>query len=324
MHPIRKFLTVTTAMLAFSSQVFADEIIVQDGDATLSRDQLAYMVGNWTEQMRAAALADEGDRLELINLELAGVKVANEAGAVAAEDPQLRQEYEADLRAFQRNFVLRQYEKNIEYPDFTRLAKERYGVDRDKYAKIPERRLASHILLASGAGEPRDEKLAQAQQILDELKAGADWVTMVEEYSDEPKAAEKKGLFNYWMSFGDQKVSPPFSEAVFSIAKVGDFAEVTQTQFGVHIIRLDGIKEESYKPFEEVKAGIVKELQGEYRKLAMKEYLARFNMSDEVKVDDTAVSEIIASFKKSPAAEQSPAEAGAVAKDAASSDSAGK
>ncbi|MFV8818297.1 peptidylprolyl isomerase [Haliea sp. E17] len=303
MPRIRNCLTIVIGALAFSHLAVADEIIVQDGNATISQEQLTYMVTNWTAQMRSAAILDDGDRLELLNLELAGIKIANQAEKIVADDVALRQSYQTDLRAFKRNFVLKQFEQNIKYPDFSRLARERYDVEKDKYALIPERRLASHILLESGPGEPREEKLAKAQEILDQLRAGADWEEMVAAYSDEPNAAQKKGLFDYWMTYGDKRVSPPFSEAVFSVEKVGDFAEVTQSQFGVHVIRLDGIQEKSYKTFDEAKDGIIKELKGEYRRLALKDYLVQFNMSDNVVVDDDAVKAILAPYADAAEAE---------------------
>ncbi len=292
----RSIALLLVLMAGHASIVHAEKIIARDGDATISESELTFMIGQWTEQMRAVAIADEGDRLELINLELAGVKVANEADKLIADDDQLRLAFETDLRNFKRNFVLKHYQDSIKYPDFTRLAKERYEVEPEKYGLVKERRLASHILLSSPPGQPREEKLAKAQEILDQLRAGADWQKLVEEYSGEPNAAEKGGLFDYWMTYGDKRVSPPFSEAVFSISSVGEFAEVTQSQFGVHIIRLDGIKEESYKPFAEVKGNIVKDLKNEYTRLAMKEYLSRFNMSDKAEVDEEAVEAALAPY----------------------------
>ncbi len=67
-----------------------------------------------------------------------------------------------------------------------------------------------------------------------------------------------------------------------------------QTQFGVHIIRLDGIREKSYKPFEEVKETIVAEMRAEYQRLALKDYVAQFNMTDEATVDMDAVNAVLA------------------------------
>jgi hypothetical protein len=279
-----------------SAQERNEALVLEDGGVSISYDELAYLVAGWTPQMRESAIQDPGDRLELINLALANKRVAMQAEKMVDEHPELYWKYVTGLWGYQRNFVLAQQRELIEVPDFTELAREEYRVNKEKIAVNPEKRLSSHILFAAPPGIPRDDILVEAQAVLDEIRNGASFEEMVEQHSDEPNAAAKKGLFNYWMTYGDGKVSPPYSEALFKIEKVGEYSELTQTQFGVHIIRLDGIEEKTYKPFEEVAPQLIEAHEREYRSLAMKDFLAQFHISEDAVIDLDAVEKILAPY----------------------------
>ncbi|RLQ23691.1 hypothetical protein DWB85_00610 [Seongchinamella sediminis] len=298
MKRVNLFPLVTAALLLFCLPAAAETTVVRDGDVSLSREELAHRVDGWTGQMRESALADPGDRLELINMEVVNKKLALAGAEIVAADPQLRLQLQSVVERFQRDILLRHHRDNMDYPDFSKLAREQYDLNPRKYALIPERRMSSHILFASPVGQPRDEVLAQAAEVLEQLRAGADFEEAVAEYSEEPGAAEKKGKVDRWMKLGEKGISPPYSEGLFNIGAVGEYSDLVQTQFGVHIIRLDGIQEESFKPFEEVAAEIEKQLRDEYTGLEMKAFVTRFNMTDEVEIDQAAIDEILAPYQQ--------------------------
>ncbi|MEP5567941.1 MAG: peptidylprolyl isomerase [Halioglobus sp.] len=295
---LQKTLIMAALQLALITAAFAQTPIIEDKGFVISDEEFEYLVTLWTKQMRDVAIADPGDRLELINIALANKKLAAAAEEIARDNSELSRLYRSGLEAYQRNFVLKQARDNIQLPDFSDLAKEQYTVNRDKYAAIPERRISSHILFSVPLGDPRDDVLAQAQVVLDELRAGADFVAMVEMHSGEPGAAAKEGKFDRWLKFGEVGVTPPYTEGLFTIENVGEYAELVQTQYGVHIIRLDGIQEKDYKPFEEVKNTITSELEKEYIQLTMKDYLAQFNLSDDAVIDNEAIDAILAPYAK--------------------------
>ena len=86
-----------------------------------------------------------------------------------------------------------------------------------------------------------------------------------------------------------------YLEGVFEIENVGDYSDLVSTKFGIHIIRLDGVKEEHFKPYEEVKGEIEQALVQDYQRLAVKEYRSRFNMSEDVLINKQVIDEILAS-----------------------------
>lgn len=297
MFLIQKKFLLAMSLLA-SPLLMAESVIVTDGDLEISDEELQFVVGKWTPQMREVALMDPGDRLELINMVVVNKRVANEAEVYVKDNPDLYWEYMQGKEAYQRNFLLQTFSNSIVTPDFTELAQEQYTVLKDKYASIPERRTSSHILFASPPGQPRDDVLAEAATVLAGLRAGEDFYQMVSQHSDEPGASERKGKFDRWLAIGEEGVAAPYVQGVFTIEAEGEYAELVETQFGVHIIRLDGIQEKSYKTFEDVRPVIEKELEADYRKLAMKDFISQFQMSEGVIIDNEAVDAILKPYSE--------------------------
>jgi peptidyl-prolyl cis-trans isomerase C len=292
MKIFRKIFFFLPLLLAVSA--VAQDSVVEDGSVIISDKEFEYLVTRWTPQMRDVAVQDQGDRLELINMALANKKIAAIADDVAKDNADVTWQYLAGLEVYKRNFVLQWYRDNIQKPDFSVLAKEQYTVKREKYAAIPERRISSHILFAVPVEDPIDDALRQeAQAVLDELRAGADFVSMVKLHSGEPGAAAKEGKFDRWVASSDKGISPPYTQALFTIENVGDYTDLVTTQFGLHIIRLDGIQEKGYKTFEEVESTIVEKLESEYVQLAMKDYLSQFHISDDAVIDNEAIDRIL-------------------------------
>ncbi|MFQ5915973.1 MAG: SurA N-terminal domain-containing protein [Nitrospinota bacterium] len=132
------------------------------------------------------------------------------------------------------------------------IAKE-YERRKDEYREA-ERRNARHILLKLSPGaKPEDvEKVkAKAEDLIRRLRNGADFAALAKEFSEDPNA-EKGGELG---SFGRGELDPEFEKAVFGM-EVGELRGPVRTDFGFHIIRLDGIEGEKVRPLSEVKASI--------------------------------------------------------------------
>jgi peptidyl-prolyl cis-trans isomerase C len=101
---------------------------------------------------------------------------------------------------------------------------------------------ARHILV-----ESEDE----AKAVLDQLKAGGDFVALAKEKSKDPGAADG-GDLGYFTK--DQMV-PEFSEVAFKMEK-GQISDPVHTQFGWHIIKVEDKRIKPTPTFDEVKAQI--------------------------------------------------------------------
>lgn len=104
----------------------------------------------------------------------------------------------------------------------------------------PEMANASHILIAVKPDAPAKqiaEAKAKAEDILKELKRGASFKKLAAKYSDD-KANRTDGGDLGWFPRGE--MIKPFSDAVFSM-KPGQI-RIVHTQFGFHVVKLDGLK----------------------------------------------------------------------------------
>ena len=117
------------------------------------------------------------------------------------------------------------------------------------------------------------------------------------QYSEDPGRRERNGSIDRWIRLGDPSITPPYSGALFEIEKVGGYSEVTDSEFGLHIIRLDGIRAAGYLPYKAVRDRIVQDLRAEFGTLTSKQVRARFNLTDDAFIDGDAMDELFAPYK---------------------------
>jgi len=152
-----------------------------------------------------------------------------------------------------------------------------YEESKEARFSTPEERHASHILIAAPATASADEKAkarAKADELYKQVKAApAKFAELARKNSQDPGSAEKGGDLG---SFGRGLMVKPFDEAVFSM-KPGDIAGPVETQYGFHIIRLDGIKGGQVTPFDKVKSQIAEEVRKAKAGKAFSEAAEKFN-----------------------------------------------
>jgi peptidyl-prolyl cis-trans isomerase D len=124
--------------------------------------------------------------------------------------------------------------------------------------RMPERVKARHILIKTQGKSDAEKKaaLAKAQDILKQLKAGADFNQLAMKNSEDTSNAPKGGDLG-WFVRG--QMVPEFDKAAFAM-KQGDLSDIVNTDFGYHIIKIDEKENARVKPFEEVKADLAAQL----------------------------------------------------------------
>ena len=124
----------------------------------------------------------------------------------------------------------------------------------------PEERKAAHILIAVKPDAKDDEKAAarkKAEDLLAQAKAAPQrFAELAKAHSQDPGSASEGGNLG---SFPRGTMVKAFDDAVFAM-KPGEVAGPVQTEFGFHVIRLDGVTPSRSRPFEEVKAQIEADL----------------------------------------------------------------
>ncbi|MFA7503556.1 MAG: SurA N-terminal domain-containing protein [Burkholderiaceae bacterium] len=127
----------------------------------------------------------------------------------------------------------------------------------------PEERRASHILVDIGdAG--RDAARARIDSLEAEIEAGKAFDAVARESSDDSASGEAGGDLGW---FRHEDMISEVADAAFGLDEVGATAGPVESEFGWHLVRLDGIREAQTRPFEEVREEITQELREQQARL---------------------------------------------------------
>ena len=118
-----------------------------------------------------------------------------------------------------------------------------------------------HILIKSDSTTSKEDDTkakAKAQDLLNQIKAGADFATLAKANSQDPGSAAKGGELDFYPR---GQLDKAYEEAAYSL-KPKETSGLVKSQFGYHIIQTIEKEMAKTKPFEEAKP----ELLTEYRK----------------------------------------------------------
>jgi peptidyl-prolyl cis-trans isomerase D len=119
----------------------------------------------------------------------------------------------------------------------------------------PEQVRASHILLKT---EGKDEATVRkaAEDLLAQVKGGADFAQLATKHSEDEGSAKNGGDLDY---FGRGRMVPEFEQAAFSM-QPGQVSDLVKTQYGFHIIKVVDKKPGSTRTLEEVRPQITDQI----------------------------------------------------------------
>ena len=173
---------------------------------------------------------------------------------VEVTDAEIEAEYEENQHLYVDDEKLR-----IEYIEFSpddfatnyvpteETLRQLYDAQEQQYQE-EERRSVRHILLEGG-----DDNLADAMRLAEDLVArlenGEDFAGLAAEYSADVGSASQGGSLG-WINRG---VTVPAFESVAFTLEENEISAPVESEFGVHIIRVDEIQAQRIKTFEEVR-----------------------------------------------------------------------
>jgi peptidyl-prolyl cis-trans isomerase C len=131
----------------------------------------------------------------------------------------------------------------------------------------PEQVRVSHILVRTKS---------EAQKILDELRGGASFEKLVQEYSIDSITALKGGDLGY-ISRGE--MIPIFEEAIFALEKKNDISQIIETPFGYHLVKLTDRRKADKKTPEEIQNEIRMRIQNQKLKTLIEKYKKELTVS---------------------------------------------
>lgn len=266
--------TMTLPVPPPAPQVPPDTVILTVGELSITAKQFDEMTDGVQEQYKAFV---KGPGRKQFADQLVKILTLAQEGKRRKLDEQ--PDFKAQL-AYQDQQALANYtylkiSKDLKLDDATLHAY--YDAHKTDYEQVHARHIlirmrGSTVPLKPGEKDlTNEEALAKAQDLEKRLKAGEDFGKMAAAESDDTQSAINGGDLG---SFGHGKMVPSFDEAVFKLTQ-GQISEPVKSQFGYHIIKLEGIETKS---FDEVKAEIEKKL----RPLEAQKAMAELEKNDKV------------------------------------------
>ncbi len=132
----------------------------------------------------------------------------------------------------------------------------------DYYEQSRDEIHARHILIQwegiprAEAKRTKDQALVLAGNISERLKKGEDFESLANQFTEDPSGKNNGGDLG-WFSWG--KMVPPFQEVAFALSP-GEVSDIVETQFGFHIIKLEGRRDRGLGPLSEVRDQLQREM----------------------------------------------------------------
>jgi peptidyl-prolyl cis-trans isomerase D len=119
--------------------------------------------------------------------------------------------------------------------------------------RLPEQVTAQHILFKDDGTDAikTENTRKKATEILARAKKQEDFGKLAKEFSEDSSAAQGGDLG----TFGRGQMVPEFEQSAFSLG-VGAISDLVKSQFGFHIIKVNGKQEGRLRTFEEIKEAI--------------------------------------------------------------------
>ena len=135
---------------------------------------------------------------------------------------------------------------------------QRFYNDNIAQYQTPEQIRASHILLNT-AGKDEATVRKQAEDLLKQARAGADFAALATKFSEDEGSKVNGGDLDY---FSRGRMVPEFETAAFAL-EPGQISDLVKTQYGFHIIKVVDKKPAVTRTFDEVRPQIEEQLKAQ-------------------------------------------------------------
>ena len=283
--------SVATLIVGFARASPPDEVLVTTPLVVMTRQDYEAELARLAPAMRGGFSTSPKRVTDLLNAILVNKTLAAQALREGLDkDPDVQQQIASETTRILARRRLHEIDEQAgrEFDakgDLTTAARERYLVEAEKFRR-PEEISVSHILFeTSKHGDDEARKLALDARA--KVLAGADFNALAAQVSEDPSARSNAGRLGYFSAKG--KMDPAFSKAAFALAREGDVSEPVKTQFGWHLIRLDGRKPAGTLSFEEAKAEILAAMRQQYIQDQQAAAVAAIRNDPQIKVNQPAL-----------------------------------
>lgn len=287
LHAVTLWATLVACSIPFGSQAAEnDPPLISSAKATITKLDFDASMQRIPEKDRVEFLLDQKRLDSTVQSLYVNRALANEARKLALDkDPIVTRQLALQADALLTKVWVEKIRRDAKLPDFAARASEKYRVEDKQYSIAPQVH-AMHILIDTKT-RTREEALKKAQEVRAMAVAGKkDFGALAQEFSDDPSAKTNKGDLGF---FGAERMLKSFSDVAFALTEPGQIAEPVETKFGIHIIKLVEKKAGSKKPFDKVKADIIKELEQEYLDNTVRELVNAVKLDTTIKTNTDAI-----------------------------------
>ena len=255
----------------FGSYLASESLSVSQYESSLKQDlrvlqkRNAIMASSLVTNDEAKQLAAVDQQTRDISMAIFSIDAHKDDAAVSEED--IKEYYETNSGRF-----MTEAKVSVEYVELKAAdlendiaidegrVEDMYNLYKSNAINTEERR-ASHILLTTGTAEDKskDVVIARMQELQKKLEAGEAFEDLARDNSEDPGSATQGGDLD-WVARG--QMVKPFEDALFALNK-GEVSGIVETQFGLHLIRLDDVRAPEFASFEEKRAELEQELKQE-------------------------------------------------------------
>jgi peptidyl-prolyl cis-trans isomerase C len=243
-----------------------DTVLADNGVATITRAEYDLELTKLPPQARGGFATSEKRVVELINRMLVTKTLARQAEqAKLLDDPEISARLAMEFDRIKSQLMVQKIERDAAAAFDANLAAYEARA-RDLYAVTPRKWdlagevSASHILFAMPPYS-LDEAMRLAQETRAALVAGGDFEAAAREKSGDPSAKVNGGKLGF---FQRGQMDGQFEAAAFAMTNVGEISQPVVSSFGVHLIRLDAVREGRRQTFEQARPRILAELRASY------------------------------------------------------------
>ncbi len=224
-------------------------------------DKLRAAITDWVSVGDGEVESEYNRRNEKVKLEVVPIMADKFRGQVQVSDADVASYFEAHKPEYKVGekrkvrYALVDVQEMRPRVTVTASEIERAYNDNIEMYTTPEQVRASHILLKTD-GKNDEAVKAKAEELLKQVKAGADFAELARKNSQDEASAKNGGDLDF---FTRGKMVPEFDQVAFSL-QPGQISDLVKTQYGYHIIKVTDKKEASIKPLSEVRQQIVDQL----------------------------------------------------------------
>lgn len=270
----------------------AGPVLVQGPAVAITADDMQADSLRMPVEMRGSVLSKPKSVSQIATNLYVRRAMANKAQAEGlATDPQVVAALQVARDKVLSDALLAKIDKNSAPSDAVAEGQARniYNAKPERF-QAPEQVQVRHILIASADGAR-----AQAEKVLEELKAGANFEQLAKVRSADTGSAPKGGDLGF---FARGRMVPEFDEAAFALQQPGDLSGIVESKFGFHILKLEARRPAGLRPYVEVRQELINEVRAKIQQDAR---AAEADSAQQgLQVNTEAVEAFAASYKPVP------------------------